>query len=176
MKHKRSFQFSPWSRARGLTAIDSLDRLRVKVSSSSMRRTVQESEQGAFAIWLDPFGKLDAEVVVNCRRSSVQVRISSEMAIGSGKRFMCDAQRFSQRVWWDRMRTLGRAYAPRPGKNTPKDGTHLPTACATPGHLGHFAALASEQLRKQPALRKGRSVFCHGVVVSVSNFGWTSRQ
>ena len=140
-----------------------------------MRRALQESEQGAFAIWLDPFGKLDAEVVVNCRRSSVQVRISSEMAIGSGKRFMCDAQRFSQRVWWDRMRALGRAYAPRPGKNSPKDGTHLPTACATPGHLGHFAALASEQLRKQPALRKGRSVFCHDVVLSVSNFGWISR-
>jgi hypothetical protein len=30
-----------------------------------MRRALQESERGAFAIWLDPFGKLDAEVVVN---------------------------------------------------------------------------------------------------------------
>ena len=30
-----------------------------------MRRALQESEQGAFAIWLDPFGMLDPQIVVN---------------------------------------------------------------------------------------------------------------
>jgi hypothetical protein len=57
--------------------------------------------------------------------------------------------------------------APRPGKVTPKDSTHLPVVRATPGQLDHFAALALQQLGQQPALREGRGVFCHNVVFHV---------
>jgi len=38
----------------------------------------------------------------------------------------------------------------------PKDGTHLLVACATPGRLDAFSALALQQLGQQSALRKGR--------------------
>jgi hypothetical protein len=68
--------------------------------------------------------------------------------------------------------SLGAVSAPRPSKGTPKDGTHLPAVCATSGQLDHFAALALQQLGEQPALRKGRRVFCHNVVFHVRGTKW----
>ena len=65
-----------------------------------------------------------------------------------------------------------RECAPRLSKGTPKDGTHLPAVCATSGQLDHFAALALQQLGEQPALRKGRRMFCHNVVFHVQGTKW----
>ena len=45
--------------------MDSLDPLRVKVSSCSMRRDFIRIRDGGFTIWLHPFGMLDPQVVVN---------------------------------------------------------------------------------------------------------------
>ena len=43
-----------------------------------------------------------------------------------------------------------------PSQGIPKGGTHVPVACATPGQLDYFVALALQQHGKQSALRKGR--------------------
>jgi hypothetical protein len=83
-----SIQLSPCSSAPWTAASDSLDLLRVEVSSSSIRIT-----QGAFAIWLDPFGMLDPQVVVNL---VPKLGVGVDLVMHGhwlGKRFTCGAGR-----------------------------------------------------------------------------------
>jgi hypothetical protein len=49
-----------------------------------------------------------------------------------------------------------RERAVRPSEGTPKSGTHLLAARATPGKLDYFVALVLQQHGQYSALRKGR--------------------
>ena len=119
------------------------------------RQSVEQFHEahGGFAIWLDPFGMLDPQVVVNlfagvrCRCGFdetwqlASVKDSSVLRNGSSKAS-------------PEQSTNGGAVERAP--TIPKDGTRLLAACATPGRLDHFSALALQQNGQQSALRKGR--------------------
>src|SRR6187551_1818529 len=61
-----------------------------------------------FAIWLDPFGMLDPQIIVNLL---LEFGVGVDFVIHGnwiGERFKCGAARFSQRAW----RNHRRAFAP----------------------------------------------------------------
>ena len=57
---------------------------------------------GGFAIWLDPFGMLDPQIVVNLLP---ELAVSMDLVRHGnllGESFKCDAEPFSQRAWRNR--------------------------------------------------------------------------
>ena len=104
-------------------------RVRERDRRSPSRQSVElfQETHGGFAIWLDPFGMLDPQVVVNLLPAPgvVDERSCRERAV-------------------------------RPSEGIPKGGTNVLALCATPGQLDYFVALALQQHGKQSALRKGR--------------------
>ena len=121
----------------------SCERLTVSVAPSRQSIEYFHEAHGGFAIWLDPFGIFDPQVVVN---------LLPEFGVGvdlvrhgnwPGERFMCGAARRP-------------ALVPCPSEGIPKSGLRALAVCTTPGQLKYSVALALQQHGQQSALRKGR--------------------
>ena len=81
---------------------------------SSSRQTIEHFDQaglvrithGGFAIWLEPLGMLDPEVVVNLL---LELGVGVDWMIHGycpGERFKCDARQFRQKARQNRRRAL----------------------------------------------------------------------
>src|SRR6476660_9968975 len=81
-----------------------------RLVGSPSRQSVElfQEAHGGFAIWLDPFGMLDPQIIVNLL---LEFGVGVDFVIHGnwiGERFKCGAARFPQRAW----RNHRRAFAP----------------------------------------------------------------
>jgi hypothetical protein len=112
---------------------------------------------GGLAIWLDPFGMLDPQVVVYLLpKLGVGVDLVSHCH-WLGERFKYALERFLQSLGGIVDQRWHRGRAPKANLGTPKGRTHLLTVCSTLGQLDRFAALALQQHGQQSTLREGCS-------------------
>ena len=128
-----------------------------------------------FAIWLDPFGMLNPQVVVN---------LLPELAVGTDLgRHGDDSNAARDRSRKVLFRIVG-GRSSRDGTKCPcervaKCRTEMLAVCTTLGALGYFTTLVFQQYGEQSTLRKGQRRFFHDnhdvetseVGDSVWNFG-----
>ena len=129
-------------------------RLRQCIEQFDETRLVRVTS-GGFAIWLDPFGMLDPQIVVNL---SPELAVSMDLVrhgnlLGEGSSV---ARNRSYRGLGGIVdERSSRECAPPSSEATPKGSSYLPLLCATLGQLDHFVPLALQQNCQQSALRKG---------------------
>jgi hypothetical protein len=109
------------------------------------------------AIWLDPFGMLNAQVVVN---------LLPELAVGTDLgRHGDDSNAARDRSRKVLFRIVGgrssRDGTECPSERVAKCRTEMLAVCTTLGALGYFTTLVFQQYGEQSTLRKGQRRFCH---------------
>ena len=127
-----------------------------RLVGSPSRQNVElfHEAHGGFAIWLDPFGMLHPQVVVNLLP---HLRVGVDLVrhchwLGEGFKSR-DGSHQGRRGIVDEPWCYKRA--PRPSKGAPKGRTQMLAVCAAPGQLDYFTALAFQQLGEQSTLCKG---------------------